>query len=292
MIQKTKYRELLKWIFKISITFICIYWLSIKIDFVKVSQIIANSNWGYLFVAILLYIVSKVISAYRLMNILKSIKLILPSAYNMKLYWLGMYYNLFLPGSIGGDGYKVYVLKKDFPEQKVISIVRALLIDRVNGMLVLMLFTALFSFLVPFDIPYRFAITSAFILFLLLSIIISHYILMKSTVKIIPSTVLYSLGVQISQFAAAYLIILAIGIQEKRMEYLFAFMLSSFTSSLPVTVGGIGIREITLLYLTNVFQYSADHSVTVGLLFFCIIVLVSLAGIYYSYFPPKLIKKM
>jgi glycosyltransferase 2 family protein len=36
----------------------------------------------------------------------------IPEKHIIQLYLLGIYYNLFLPGGIGGDGYKIYLLKQ------------------------------------------------------------------------------------------------------------------------------------------------------------------------------------
>lgn len=55
--------------------------------------------------------ISKIISSIRLNRYFKDINLSLSQTYNLKLYYLGMFYNLFLPGGIGGDGYKIYIIK-------------------------------------------------------------------------------------------------------------------------------------------------------------------------------------
>src|SRR5690606_26354939 len=65
---------------------------------------------------------------------------------NLKLYLLGMFYNLFLPGGIGGDAYKGYVVQKIYQPgtQKVVS---SLLLDRLSGMLLLFIYACLLAIL-------------------------------------------------------------------------------------------------------------------------------------------------
>ncbi len=58
------------------------------------------------------------------------------TSYNLRLYYTGMFYNLFLPGGVGGDVYKVMVLKKR--ELSILSATKATLLDRVTGLLVLL----------------------------------------------------------------------------------------------------------------------------------------------------------
>ncbi len=55
---------------------------------------------------------------------------------NLQLYLLGMFYNLFLPGGIGGDGYKIYLLQKNY-QTGTKRILGAVLSDRISGMVAL-----------------------------------------------------------------------------------------------------------------------------------------------------------
>jgi len=66
----------------------------------------------FLILALIAFVISKIIASWRLKIYFKNIFIRLTEQTNLKLYWLGMYYNLFLPGSIGGDAYKVLLLKK------------------------------------------------------------------------------------------------------------------------------------------------------------------------------------
>ena len=50
------------------------------------------------------------------------------------LCYVGMFYNLFLPGGIGGDAYKVYQLRK-YHQGRTFAIVQAMIFDRLNGFL-------------------------------------------------------------------------------------------------------------------------------------------------------------
>lgn len=70
----------------------------------------------------------------------------------MKLYWLGMFYNLFLPGSISGDAYKIVILKRRYnaPYKKTSA---AVLLDRFNGLPGLGLILAFYCIFV-IDSPY------------------------------------------------------------------------------------------------------------------------------------------
>ena len=97
----------LKLLLKIAVTVLCLWYVSGKIDFAKAGTALKNANWLLLFFALVAFIISKLLSAIRLNIYFKNINIRLPAWENIKLYWLGMFYNLFLPGSISGDAFEI-----------------------------------------------------------------------------------------------------------------------------------------------------------------------------------------
>ena len=104
---------MLKLLLKIAVTVACLWYVSGKIDITKAGLALQDANWFYLFLALIAFVFSKYISAIRLNIYFKNIEIYLPEWTNIRLYWLGMFYNLFLPGSIGGDAYKVILLNRE-----------------------------------------------------------------------------------------------------------------------------------------------------------------------------------
>lgn len=68
---------------------------------------------SYLVVAIALYFFVQTISAYRWYLLLKPLDIETGFLKILGLYYLGMYFNFFLPSAIGGDVVKVYYLHKE-----------------------------------------------------------------------------------------------------------------------------------------------------------------------------------
>ena len=99
---------------KIGISAVLLYLIFLKIPFSEVSQTLLKAHWGYLGLGTLFFFLSKIIAAFRLQLFWQCIGVQLNHGYNLRLYLLGMFYNLFLPGGIGGDAYKGYVIKKTF----------------------------------------------------------------------------------------------------------------------------------------------------------------------------------
>lgn len=68
---------------------------------------------SYLAAAIAFYFLVQTISAYRWYLLLKPLDIDISFPKTLSLYFLGMYFNFFLPSAIGGDVFKVYYLNKE-----------------------------------------------------------------------------------------------------------------------------------------------------------------------------------
>src|SRR5688572_2789467 len=140
-------KKIAQLILKITVTLLCLYFVYRKIDLQQLQKELKDINVFYLFPALLFFIISKIISSFRLNTFFRETGIVLKENINLKLYWLGMFYNLFLPGGIGGDGYKIYLLQKYF-KVNVKKIIAAVFIDRVSGVLVLTSSALLFATLI------------------------------------------------------------------------------------------------------------------------------------------------
>ena len=95
---------------KLGVSVAAIWWVMSKISFNEVSVIFSTANIYFLFVASVFITLEFVFSAFRQNLAFRNIGANISQNLNIKLLWLGQFYNLFLPGGIGGDGIKVYLL--------------------------------------------------------------------------------------------------------------------------------------------------------------------------------------
>jgi glycosyltransferase 2 family protein len=277
-----------KWIINLAKALVSalIIWIVFqKIDPKQILQIFGQINPIYLIGAGAMFVVSKILSAVRLNYFLKDIDVYLSETYNLKLYWLGMYYNLFLPGGIGGDGYKIYHLKQQF-NTSAKNLLSAILLDRVTGVLALFVLTILLSYGVKTPLP-----LIHWVWVLIPVSIVGFYVTLrtffKAFAKAYNQTSLLSFGVQISQLVSAFLLLLALHQQADYCAYLFLFLLSSVVAVIPFTIGGMGARELTFLLGAQWLHLNSSIAVAISLLFFIITAIVSFGGIYYSFVPIR-----
>ena len=253
-----------------------------KIDTDQLFQLSKNLSWPWLLPAIALFVGSKVATAIRLNHYFASIPLLLSAWENWRLYLIGMFYNLFLPGGIGGDGYKVYLLNKEF-KTPVKELLKASLLDRLGGLVAIV--ALLLALLGLIELPWQgFATwTSKALLFAAaLGVIPAFWLLQKVLFSnFLPSFwqgIIWSLVGQLAQMASVFCLLLALGVQDNFLAYQAVFLLSSIVAVLPLTIGGVGARELVVVYAHSYAGIQETEAVAFSLLFFLISAAVSLSG--------------
>ena len=89
-------------------------------------------NVSYLVAAVAVYFVVQTLSAYRWYLLLRPLGIETGFWKILSLYYLGMYFNFFLPSAIGGDVFKVYYLNKE--TGRLSASTASVFIDRDIGM--------------------------------------------------------------------------------------------------------------------------------------------------------------
>ncbi|MFC5412039.1 lysylphosphatidylglycerol synthase transmembrane domain-containing protein [Larkinella bovis] len=292
---KGRFPAYLKTALKIALSVLSLWLVFRKIEPERVGAVLARVQPGWLTVATGLFVLSKVASAERLQLLFAQIGLRLRRWPNLKLYWLGMYYNLFLPGGIGGDGYKVYLLNR-LTGTSVKGLVSATLIDRLIGLLPLAYALLIFGVRMP-EVSAWIGVSLGW--WSLIGILGFHGVARRLTRRFMPSfypvlerAVGWSILVQGFQMLEILALLQAIETVEKPEAYLVVFLVSSVVATIPFTIGGAGARELTFLLGAQVLHVPADAAVSVSLLFYIITAVVSLTGLVYSFQSSSLTKEL
>jgi uncharacterized membrane protein YbhN (UPF0104 family) len=274
----------LKLLLKIAVTVVCLWYVSGKIDFAKAGTALRNANWFYLILGLIAFVISKLLAAIRLNIYFRNIDIHLPAWQNIRLYWLGMFYNLFLPGSISGDAYKVILLTKKYKiaYKKTTS---AVLLDRFSGLLGLGLILAVYALLVLKNDGYAALIVAGALLAVLTFYLIIKFWLKDFILSFFP-TLFLGILVQASQVVCAYLIMGSLNIPFQQTEYIFLFLVSSMAAVLPLTIGGLGAREVVFLEGAKYFGLIQENSVLISILFYLITLFSSAWGSFYVFSDP------
>lgn len=278
-------KKRIKLLLKILLTGAALYLVFNKIDTKTTWRVIQSAHMGWLLLAWLFFIVSKVFSAIRLNIYFKDIGLQISETMNLKLYAIGMFYNLFLPGGIGGDGYKVYLLNK-LHQKPVKQLINCVLLDRGNGLAVLLwLMFALMLFVnIRLDSPLSFYWMGWLGLLLLpFGFYLVMLLFFRSFMGSIPSSTGYSFLNQVLQLFSAFFILMSLDVGQQFIPFLFVFLVSSTVSVLPLTIGGVGARELVFVLAHDYVGINQNVAVAFSLLFFLVTVMTSLSGIFFKY---------
>jgi len=270
-----------KTVLKIALSGLILYLVIRAIDPKLLVNVMGHAHPGWLVWATVWFIASKLLGASRYNDLIKTDGIFLNNRQQLRLYWLGMYYNLLLPGGISGDGYKIKALMDAFqkPFRRLFSIT---LFDRVSGVLALGQICLVLLLGLPVLQPFWWV----WILGLLLSIPVSKIVfdrMIAASARTWARTTIQSLGVQIAQLVSTLGIVLALQQPEQWLGYSVVFLVSSVVAMLPFTIGGAGAREITFLWGARLLQLDTERSVAIAFIFYLISTLVALAGMAFSF---------
>ena len=277
-------KKLLTTIIKIGVSIFLLYFVFTKIPFSEIWLVIQTVNPVYLLLAILFFIASQWVSSKRLLLLFNQKGFYLAESSNHILYLIGMFYNFFIPGGIGGDAYKVYALNKTF-QWKAKDLTAAIFIDRFMGLTAIGILVVFLAF----PVLQQYGLVWLIPVLLLLGVFSAYFFLrflFPGFIKVFTPALLYSLVIQLLQVISVAMIILSLDSVEHMLNYLLVFLVSSVLSIFSFS--GIGVREFVFYEASMLLGIDTSVAVTVGLLFSVITAGVSLLGIYYHFKGPDL----
>ena len=269
---------------KFGVSAVAIWYVLSKISFEEVINVIVKANFLYLIPAFLFLFFSFVFSAIRQNLSFRNTGAHLNQLLNIKLFWLGMFYNMFLPGGIGGDGVKVYLVNK-YRKNGVKKNIGTMLVNRIAGLVAIGVITVILYFLSGLHLEYGKAAWLGIPLVYILYLVVLKYFF-KSSYNIHAGLFWWSLLLQMMQFFSALFILFALNQFTDIYDYLFLFFISAIATALPITIGGIGAREMVFLVGAKTLSLNNELCIALSLVFLCMTYIQSLWGAYWVFFPP------
>lgn len=266
-------------IFQIIVTVFFIYYTLSKIGLNKILEVIKSADLLFILFASIVYFLSQIISSERLWFILKENNLIISSKENIKLYMVGIFYNFFIPGGVGGDAYKGVLMNKKF-QWSLKKIYKLLILDRLIGFGVIICLIIIFS---GFILDLEFISEFNFVLAPLYALL--FFVGRVLVQKIFNNEIVYTKAffishiIQILQFGSIILILFSLGVTNNYFTFLYIFLISSVLSIF--SFGGIGIREYVFFTLASNTAVGPDIATSVGLIFTFSALISSLPGLFF-----------
>ena len=275
-------KQLLKWI-QLGVSALFVFLFINQLDLSALATVIFDVHWGFVILALVFFVLSQYLSSWRLLGVFNHFSFGLQPSSNHRLYLLGMFYNFFLPGGIGGDAYKALKLHKTF-NWSWKKTGKALVLDRAIGLGALLCCALLLDpkRILPIDFGLRILI---FFLFIFMGYYATEFIFRSKAIY--RKTLLWSFAVQLMQMLSVACIVFALGVEVALIQPLLLVFLLSAVASI-VSFAGLGVREFLFLQSGSWLAISPELSAAVGVWFTLLTAVVSFSGIYYMFFDKRL----
>lgn len=120
-----------------------------RIDFSFIKKLILSYPFFFL-AALILFLAIPLLGALRWLIILKQDRDFSLSFRDcLKMNWIGLFFNSFLPGAVSGDFIKLFYVKTYSPQTTKTYLLGSIALDRVLGLMALLFLMGLFALLAP-----------------------------------------------------------------------------------------------------------------------------------------------
>ncbi|MCK5565850.1 MAG: flippase-like domain-containing protein [Planctomycetes bacterium] len=117
---------------RICVAVVAVYLVLRKQDLAELGQDFLNMNWFVFFGACLLHLFCHCVFVFRWRLLLRTQEISIPYFAVLKLHLLGLFYNMFLPGAVGGDLLRAWYVTHH--TEKKVAAALSVFVDRAIGL--------------------------------------------------------------------------------------------------------------------------------------------------------------
>jgi len=284
-------KRILGFILKFLISSILLYIFLSRVDISAVKEILKQIKIPLFIAGFFIYLSNVFVATKRW-------SLFLPSGLEyfklVSLYFIGSFFNTFLPGPVGGDAVKAFYLYRHIGKGGLS--LAAVFMDRYMGLIamVCIAFISLiggYSYIKGTEIVWVILILMGALLlaslFLwrvnwgkikFLSSFYAPLMEYKSKRKAIYNGLMLGFAVQCIGITSIYFLSLSIGFRTSIIYFFMFIPIISAASAIPVSVAGLGIREAGYVILFTKIGVTSAEALSLSLLVFTTMVLFNLIG--------------
>ncbi|HEY90067.1 MAG TPA: flippase-like domain-containing protein [Thermoflexia bacterium] len=288
------------------------YLLCFQIDLAQFWAVVRQARWGYLLAATLLMVAGTALRAVRWQVLLRALEIEVPLRRLVYLYFVGSFFNIFLPSGLGGDAVKMAELAQS--TDRAPEAIGTTLVDRATGLWVLFLLALL---ALPFSGDLLPAGWLPLIAVSAVGGVLGGWLVLASPLvpwlgahvrlpgqekmerfyrsisqlgyPALGRACLVSLVFDLLLIAFNVLVALSFDLRLPLTVFLLFTPLISFSLALPISIGGLGVREQTYILLFSAVGVSEVTAIALSLANYAITNLVvgALGGIIYLIFNTQ-----
>lgn len=303
-------KRILYLIIKLAISVFFIGFLLNRIGLDKIAETVKSVDIKWMIFAFIIFTASHFLGSYQWSLLLSSEGIKIKWLRVLSFYFVGLFFNNFLPSNLGGDLFRMFDVHKF--SKKGTSAVSTVFIDRFMGLLVLsgMAVLVLPWILIKGIVKHQYIIYLiililgwVFILFLLFNKSFARAfarifekfvskLSLRSKVKDVYLKVhnfgkcgsffmrilFLSIIIQSARIIMHYLVARSLGVNIAVSFFFLIIPFIAIIASLPVSFGGIGVRESAGMFLFGIIGLAEGFAVTIEFLAYVIAVVSSIPG--------------
>jgi glycosyltransferase 2 family protein len=270
-------------------------WLAWRMDWAKLANAFAHLRLELWAAAVVLYLATQVVSGWRWQLLARPLGFDGSVWKFTSLYFVGMFFNLLLPTSVGGDVVRAWYL--DNRPGRRLPAMLSVLVDRASGLMLLILIACGAVLVAPGQAPRWTAwcvwgtAACAFAGVAMLPIVArcgSRFTRLRASIEscgiylrfpqLILGTSLLSFFVQGSNVILVWLLGRALDAPVPGAYYWVLVPMVSVITLLPISMNGMGIREGSTALFLAPFGVPQGTAVCLAILWFSVYTAVSVAG--------------
>ena len=307
-------KKLLGIILRVGISVALLVFVFGKVDRKALFQIIRGADIGLLSLAFLIFTLVYAVCLFRWEMLLKAVRVQLPVKRIIVSFSGGMFFNVFMPSTIGGDLVRGFDLAAHTKKGK--EVVATVLLDRLSGyagMVLVAVVAIIFGYrLVQDRVVVLIVLATVALLALILLLLFNNFFFSKinrffhasngsrlmtaiknthqelyyfrQRKRVLFLNLVYSIFVQVVAPVSYYLIAVALGIKTDIIYFFIFFPLIGAITLLPISIGGLGLRDATTIYFFAKAGMAKDAAFAISIMvFFYTLLLGALGGIIYVF---------
>jgi uncharacterized membrane protein YbhN (UPF0104 family) len=273
----------------------------------QVAEAFAHLRWGLWLLAVVGYALTQVVSSLRWQWLARPLGFSQPLRRYLAFYYIGMFFNLVLPTSVGGDVVRAWYLAGG-PGRRLDAFL-SVFVERLSGLLVLLAIACTAAAVCPLALPWWvpwsvWGLTAAGLLAVPALLVLArlpcpaarlqglHARLVRFAgqlaaagrlylrhPRLLVSTTLLSGVVQVANILLVWVIGLAVGARVPAGYYWIVVPLVAILTLLPVSLNGMGIREGAMVMLLAPLGVGSGTAVSLAFLWFAAVAAASLTGV-------------
>jgi len=265
----------------------------------QILQTINIINYQYIILIIGISFIQYLLSAYRWMYVSQFTNLHINFSYSLKYYYIASFMNNILPGGILGDLYRIYCSSDNKKEIfKMGKSFQSVIFERLSGQIMLF-FIFITSLTIYFLINQKYiAFLYLFLPTILIFFLIKYFIkykikqyfgtkdIAKNFNRLFTGPIFWNHIILSFFVVASYILIyiisaISLGLEIDYLAFLVFSPIILFSMTLPVSIGGWGVREVTALLVSFLIGLSASASISVSIIYGILNLICSLPGLFF-----------